>query len=157
MKDIKKLVISILIPLAVGSISSFFTMSSIPTWYNALTKPTLSPPNWVFAPVWTLLYILMGVSLYLIWKKGFGKKQVKTAVYLFSIQLLLNFLWTFIFFGLKNMPFAFIEIVVLWFMILVTIIKFYKISRQSAYQLIPYILWVSFASYLNISIFLLNA
>lgn len=156
MKDLKKLAISIIIPLAVGFLASFFTMNSIPSWYNSLIKPSLSPPNWAFAPAWTLLYILMGISLYIVWRKGFNNKT-KAAIYIFSAQLLLNFFWTFIFFGLKNMLVAFVEIIVLWIMILVTILKFHKISRQAAYLLIPYIIWVSFAAYLNLAIFLANA
>ncbi len=155
MKDFKKLAISIVIPLIIGFLSSFFTMNSIPTWYNSLIKPSLTPPNWVFFPAWTILYILMGISLYLVWRKGFNKKT-KTAIYFFSTQLLLNFLWTFLFFGLKQLFIASLEIVVLWILILVTIIKFYKVSKTAAYLLIPYILWVTFASYLSFSVFLLN-
>lgn len=155
MKNLLKLAISIIIPLLVGIISSFFTMNSIPTWYASLAKPALNPPNWVFAPAWTTLYILMGISLYLIWKRGFNDKT-KTAIYLFSAQLLLNFSWTFLFFGLKSILTAFVEIAVLWVMILITILKFYKISRQAAYLLIPYIFWVSFAAYLNLAVLLLN-
>jgi len=155
MKNLPKLVISIIIPLAVGFISSFFTRDSISAWYDQLAKPALSPPNWIFFPVWTLLYVLMGVSLYLVWRKGFNNKT-KTAIYIFSAQLLLNFLWTFLFFGLKSMFVAFAEIVVLWVMILVTIVRFYRISKEAAYLLIPYIIWVSFASYLNLATFLVN-
>jgi len=155
MKNLPKLAISIIIPLAVGFISSFFTRDSIPTWYNTLVKPALSPPNWIFFPVWTLLYVMMGVSLYLVWRKGFNNKT-KTAIYIFSAQLLLNFLWTFLFFGLKSMLPAFVEIVVLWVMILITIVRFYRISKEAAYLLIPYIIWVSFASYLNLATFLVN-
>ena len=155
MKNLPKLAIAIIIPLAVGFISSFFTMDSIPTWYSTLVKPALNPPNWIFFPVWTLLYVMMGISFYLVWRKGFNNKT-KTAIYLFSTQLLLNFLWTFIFFGLKLMLLAFVEIVILWVMILITILRFYKISKGAAYLLIPYIVWVSFASYLNLAIFLVN-
>lgn len=155
MKNLPKLAISIIIPLAVGFISSFFTRNSIPTWYSTLVKPALSPPNWIFFPVWTLLYVMMGVSLYLVWRKGFGNKT-KTAIYLFSAQLLLNFLWTFLFFGLKSMLLAFAGIIVLWIMILITIVRFYRISKEAAYLLIPYIIWVSFASYLNLATFLVN-
>jgi benzodiazapine receptor len=151
-----KLTISILIPLIVGFTSSLFTMNSIPTWYQTLVKPSLNPPNWIFAPVWTLLYILIGVSLYLVWKKGFKNKKVRIGIYLFSVQLILNFLWTFLFFGLRFPSIASMEIVALWIFILLTIIKFYKVSKIAAYMLIPYILWVSFASYLSFSVFLLN-
>ena len=155
MKNLPKLAISIIIPLAVGSISSFFTMDSIPTWYSMLAKPALNPPNWIFFPVWTLFYVMMGVSLYFVWRKGFNNKT-KTAIYVFFAQLLLNFLWTFLFFGLKSTLLAFAEIIVLWVMILVTILRFYRISKEAAYLLIPYIAWVSFASYLNLATFLVN-
>jgi tryptophan-rich sensory protein len=155
MKNLPRLAISIIIPLAVGVVSSFFTRNSIPTWYSTLAKPALNPPNWIFFPVWTLLYVMMGVSLYFVWRKGFNN-ETKTAIYVFSAQLLLNFLWTFLFFGLKSILLAFAEIIVLWIMILVTILRFYKISKGAAYLLIPYIIWVSFASYLNLAIFLVN-
>lgn len=154
--DFKKLITSIAVPLIVGFLSSFFTINSIPTWYQTLTKPMLTPPNWLFAPAWTIIYILIGVSLYFVWIKGFKNKKVKTAIYFFSVQLILNFFWTFLFFGLKSPFIASMEIVALWILILLTIIKFYKISKMAAYMLIPYILWVSFASYLSFSVFLLN-
>jgi tryptophan-rich sensory protein len=156
MIEFKKLIISILIPLLVGGISSIFTINSIPNWYSALAKPGLTPPNWLFGPAWILLYILMGISLYLVWKKGFRNKKVKIGIYFFSAQLILNFLWTALFFGAKNPLFASIEIVFLWVTILITIIKFYKVSKEAAYLLIPYILWVTFASYLSFSVFFLN-
>lgn len=153
----KKLIISILIPLFIGAISSYFTMNSIPTWYANLAKSALTPPNWLFGPAWTVLYILMGISLYLVWSKIIQNKRVKKALTFFSIQLALNFFWTIIFFGLKQPLYAFIEIVALWIFIFITIIKFHRISRQASYLLIPYILWVSFAAYLNLSVLLLNA
>ncbi|MGB3345786.1 MAG: TspO/MBR family protein [Candidatus Humimicrobiia bacterium] len=158
MKRIKilKLVISILVCQVAGLIGSLFTLSSISTWYAQLEKPTFNPPNWVFAPVWTLLFLLMGISLYLIVSKGVENKKVKTALSIFVIQLTLNMLWSFLFFGLQSLLYAFIEIIILGLAILLTIISFYKISKTAAYLLLPYVLWVSFAAVLNFSILILN-
>jgi len=152
MKKIWKLVISILIPFLASAIGGLFTASSVSTWYVELTKPSFNPPSWIFGPVWTILYLLMGISLYLVWIK----KYDKPAFVVFGVQLVLNALWSILFFGLKVPLYAFIEIVFLWVAILMTIIYFYRINRTSAYLLIPYILWVSFAAVLNLSIFLLN-
>ncbi len=156
MKKFIKLVIAILISLMAGVIGSFFTFDSIEDWYQFLDKPVLNPPNWIFGPVWVLLYILMGIALYLVWRKDFSKKEVKIAIGLFSIQLVLNAFWSIIFFGLQNPFLAFLEIIVLWILILLTTNKFYLISKSAGYLLIPYIIWVSFAVYLNVSIWLLN-
>jgi translocator protein len=154
MKDFFKLVVAIVLCQLAGIIGSVFTISSISSWYAELSKPFFSPPNWVFFPVWISLYLLMGISLYLVWKKGW--KENKKALSFFGIQLFLNALWSPIFFGLKNPLLAFIEIIFLWLAILLTIIHFYKVSKPAAYLLIPYILWVSFAALLNFFIFLLN-
>ena len=152
MKKIWKLIISIFLPFLASVIGGFFTTSSVSTWYLDLIKPSFNPPSWVFGPVWTLLYLLMGVSLYLVWIKKFDKN----AFTFFGIQLGLNALWSFLFFGIKFPSFAFIEIIFLWVAILITIIYFYRINKTSAYLLIPYILWVSFAAILNFSIMILN-
>lgn len=151
-----KLIIAILICQLAGFIGSIFTTHSVTTWYATIEKPFFNPPNWVFAPVWTTLFVLMGVSLYLVWKKGLKTKRVKTALIIFSIQLVLNILWSIIFFGLKSPFYAFLEITMLWTAILLTIFKFYKVSKTAAYLLIPYILWVSFAAVLNFSIVVMN-
>jgi len=151
-----KLVIAIVASQLAGLIGSVFTISAIPTWYAAIQKPSFSPPNWIFGPAWTTLYLLMGVAAFLVWRHGFERKEVKTALTIFGGQLVLNTLWSIIFFGLHNPLWAFIEIIVLWLAILGTIIVFYKISRPAAYLLLPYILWVSFASVLNFSILILN-
>lgn len=151
-KNIIKLIISIIICQLAGIIGSFFNIKSIPNWYASLTKPSFNPPNWVFAPVWTFLFLLIGISLYLVWTKGFTKQ----ALIFFSIQLILNILWSALFFGLRNPFLAFIEIIILWTFILLTIISFYKISETAGILLIPYILWVSFAAVLNFSIYILN-
>jgi len=151
------LLISIIICEAAGLIGSVFTSSAIPTWYAALAKPGFNPPNWVFAPVWAILFLLMGISLYLVWVKGTNAKRAKPALIIFFAQLVLNILWTILFFGLQLPLAAFIEIVILWLFILWAIIRFYQLSKPAAYLLIPYILWVSFAATLNFSIFVLNS
>ncbi|MBW3022657.1 tryptophan-rich sensory protein [Candidatus Woesearchaeota archaeon] len=155
-KNIIMLVISLAVCQLAGFIGSIFNVSSIPTWYETLNKPSFNPPNWIFAPVWTTLFVLMGISLYLVWSKGLKKKGVKSAVYVFGGQLALNTLWSILFFGLRSPTLAFVEIIILWLAILWTIIKFYKISKTAAYLLIPYIAWVSFAVLLNFVFVLLN-
>ena len=154
MKKIFKFIASIVITQLAGILGSLFTITNVNSWFSTINKPFFNPPNWLFGPVWTLLYLLMGISLYLVWSKGF--KKHKTAIYIFGIQLILNSLWSILFFGLKSPLFAFIEIIFLWAAILLSIIKFYKISKPAAYLLIPYILWVSFAAVLNLAIVLLN-
>ncbi|MCX6163393.1 MAG: tryptophan-rich sensory protein [Ignavibacteriae bacterium] len=138
-----------------GIIGSLFTVSSIPIWYATLNKPAFNPPNWIFAPVWISLYILMGISFYLIWIKS-DVQNFGFLLSVFLLQLVLNAFWTIIFFGLKSPLFAFIEIVVLWLVILFCIILFYRVSKISSYLLIPYLLWVSFAAVLNFSLWKLN-
>ena len=152
--NIKKLVISLIIPFIASLIGSLFTSSEISTWYLTLTKPSFNPPNWIFGPVWTVLYLLMGISLYFIWINK--SKLKKIAITVFGVQLGLNALWSILFFGLKQPLLAFIEIIFLWFTILLTIIYFYRIDKKSAYLLIPYIAWVTFAAVLNFSIAMLN-
>lgn len=154
--NILKLVISVGICFLVGFIGSALTLPSIPTWYATLNKPIFSPPNWIFGPVWTFLYLLMGISLYIIWNKNLKSKNKDRAVKLFTLQLILNLLWSLVFFGLHQPLLAFITIVILWISIFVTIKYFYRISKLGAYLLIPYILWVSFASLLNLFIVGLN-
>ena len=140
----------------VGIAATPFTTAGIYTWYNRIIKPSFQPPNWVFGPVWTILYALMGIAAYLVWEKGWEKREVKAALGIFGIQLILNFFWSLIFFGNKAFGWAFVEILFLWVFIALTIWKFYKISKTAAYLLIPYILWVSFASVLNGAIWWLN-
>jgi benzodiazapine receptor len=152
--NIYKLIASIAICLIVGFLGSIFTTKSIPAWYKKLKKPSFNPPNWIFGPVWTTLYVLMGISFYIVWNKNAVGSNV--AIIIFLIQLFLNFLWSLLFFGLKKPFYAFIEIVVLWILILINIIYFFRIAPVSAYLLIPYIFWVSFAAILNYKIFRLN-
>ena len=156
MRDFSKLIISVTVCELIGLLSTPFTISSIPTWYAGLIKPFFSPPNWIFGPVWTTLYFLMGVSVYLVWRKGIQNKEIKIAIYYFLTQLLFNFLWSVIFFGLRLPLVAFIDIIALFAAIILTMMKFYKISKVSLYLLIPYLLWVSFATILNGAIVLLN-
>ena len=152
--DYSKLLPAVVICQLAGIIGSIFTMEAIPTWYATLVKPSFVPPNWLFAPVWTALYLMMGVALYLVvLKKG---KAVDLAVKIFGVQLSLNILWSFIFFGQRNPMLAFFEIILLWLAILLTIVKFDKVSRPAALLMVPYLLWVTFAAYLNYSIWLLN-
>jgi translocator protein len=151
-----KLIVAIIVCQLAGFIGSFFTISSVSTWYLTLNKPFFNPPSWLFGPVWITLYLLMGISLYLVWNRGINGKTSRIAITFFSIQLILNSLWSILFFGLKSPLYAFMEIIFLWAAILLTIIYFNRISKPASYLLIPYILWVSFAAVLNLSIFILN-
>lgn len=151
-----KLFISIVLCLAIGGVSGYFTSSEIQTWYVTLNKPSFNPPNWIFAPVWTTLYFLMGISLWLVWKSN-AKPSIKNkAIFFFVIQLILNFFWSIIFFSLHQLGFALAEIILMWIFILISIMAFYPISKIAAYLLIPYLCWVSFASVLNFAIWKLN-
>ena len=155
-KDIAIALLFVIVCLSAGILGSFSTASNIPTWYAAINKPSFNPPNYLFGPVWTFLYISMGVAAFLVWKKGFEKKEVKFALGLFAIQLALNAAWSPLFFGLHWLLISFIEIVVMWGFILWTLLRFYRISVPAGLLLVPYILWVSFASVLNFSIWWLN-
>ncbi len=177
--NILKLLASIVVCLFAGYIGSIFTAPAIGGWYKTLVKPVFNPPNWIFAPVWTILFILMGISLYLVWNKNFeiknefknknlkacnflsekfwkGDWQKANIIIIFAVQLFLNILWSVIFFGRHLPGVAFFELIALWFSILYTIINFYRVSKTAAYLLLPYILWVSFAGFLNLFIWILN-
>ena len=151
-----RLIIAIGVSLLAGVVGSFFTTPSIAGWYAGIVKPALNPPAWVFGPVWTTLFALMGIAAFLVWKKGLDRRDVKIALGIFLGQLALNTLWSIIFFGLHSPGGALIEIAFLWLAILATIIAFAKISKPAAWLLAPYILWVSFAMYLNYVIWALN-
>lgn len=155
MKNYLKLIISVSIPLLIGFAGSFFTSSSVSTWYTTLNKPTFNPPGWIFGPVWTLLYIIIWVSFYFVWKVDFKKKN-KQAVGIYSLQLFLNLIWSFLFFWLQNSFASLIEIIILWCAILANMIVFYRIEKMAGLLLLPYLLWVSFATILNYSILVLN-
>ncbi len=156
MPDWIGLVVAVVIAECAGIIGSAFTIPSIPTWYAGLAKPVLNPPSWVFGPVWTTLYALMGIGAFLVWRRGVQRREVKVALAIFAGQLVLNTLWSMIFFGLHAPGAAFVEIVLLWLAILATVIAFARVSKTAAWLLAPYLLWVSFASYLNFAIWMLN-
>ena len=151
-----KLTISVLACLAVGGISGYLTTSEITTWYATLHKPSFNPPNYLFAPVWTTLYILMAISFWLIWKSDTSKDLKNKAMLFFCIQLALNFFWSIIFFNLHQPGYAFAEIILMWIFIFLSMYAFHPISKTAAYLLIPYLCWVSFAAVLNYSIWQLN-
>ncbi|MGW9684161.1 TspO/MBR family protein [Flagellimonas sp. 2504JD1-5] len=155
-KKIINIGIAITICLLIGFLSSFATQSSVNDWYTTLSKPSFNPPNSIFAPVWTILYVLMGISAGIVWSKGFHHLWVKTALYHFGFQLLLNALWSIVFFGLKSPFWALMVILALLTLIILTMKWFKVVSKLAAYLLIPYLLWVSFAMVLNYNIWLLN-
>lgn len=155
-KKLTYIAISVTICLIIGFLSGFATQSSVNDWYISLNKPGFNPPNWIFGPVWTLLYILMGIAAGIVWAKGFYHIWVKTALYNFGFQLLFNALWSVVFFGFKNPFWALLVILVLLALILLTIKWFNVVSRTAAYLLIPYFLWVCFATILNYKIWEMN-
>jgi len=155
-RNIVKLLVSIVACQGAGVIGSVFTTPAIPNWYAAIEKPAFTPPSWLFAPAWITLYLLMAIAAFLIWRKGLGEEGVKTALVIFLVQLVLNALWSVVFFGLQSPLYGMVVILLLWVAILLTIIKFFKLSTAAGALLLPYILWVSFASILNISIWVLN-
>ena len=155
MKNSLKLLLCIIIPLGIGAVSGIATASSIDAWYVNIEKPSFNPPNYLFGPVWTTLYILMGISFYMILQSQKNELRTK-AIAIFCIQLFLNFWWSFIFFKFQLLGFAFIEIILIWLSIAAMIIVFFEINKTAALLQIPYLLWVSFASVLNGTIWLLN-
>jgi len=154
--EIIKLIFSILVCQFAGFIGSFFTFPSIPTWYKNLKKPSFAPPNWVFAPVWVTLYTLMGISLFIVLRADLGNLSVQLALLIFGIQLALNVLWSFVFFRLRSLLGGLVTIAVLWIAIFLTILSFLNISLLAGLLLVPYIIWSSFAAFLNYSILVLN-
>ncbi len=151
-----KLLASLAVVLAAGGIGSLATMRAIPTWYQTLTKPPFNPPGWLFGPAWTLLYLLMAVAAWLVWKQGMGAAGVKLALAAFLLQLVLNALWSVLFFGLRSPLAGLVDISVLWLAILATIVLFFRVSVPAGILLLPYIAWVSFAAVLNAAILRLN-
>ena len=154
-KVIASLLICLMLPLIIGGISGYATSSSIQGWYETLHKPAFNPPNYLFGPVWTFLYILMGVSLFLIWSRGKGTNRTE-ALIVFAVQLTLNFLWSFLFFKFNLIGIALLDILMILISIVLMIMFFSRISKISAYLQIPYLLWVTFATILNGAIWLLN-
>ena len=155
-RELPKIAAAVVVSELAGVIGAVFTTPAIPTWYAGLVKPALNPPSWVFAPVWTTLYLLMGVASYLVWRKGWHRASVKVALGVFAGQLLLNILWSLVFFGLHNINAGLVCIAALWMFILATMMAFARVSKPSMWLLVPYLLWVSFASYLNYSLLMLN-
>lgn len=151
-----KLLTSIAAPQAAGGIGALFTTTGMDGWYRSIEKPSFNPPSWVFGPVWITLYVLMGISAFLVWRKGWSRRGVKPALGVFGAQLAVNTLWSYAFFGRHSIGGALAVIIVLWGLILLTMIEFFRISRSAGILLIPYFLWVSFAAVLNYSIFVLN-
>lgn len=151
-----KLAVSILVCQCAGIIGSLFTRPAIPTWYATLEKPPFTPPNGVFSPVWIMLFALMGIALFLVWRIGLKEKEVRIALGLFGAQLIFNIVWSLLFFGLRSPLAGLIDIAVLWIAIVLTIFYFIKISRASGLLLLPYLAWVSFALVLNVSIWRMN-
>jgi tryptophan-rich sensory protein len=159
MNKYTRILIVVVTCLAIGYFSGMATQSSIKTWFPTLIKPSFNPPNWVFAPVWSMLYIMMGIAAGMVWNRleyTMDKELVKKSLVFFAIQLGLNALWSVLFFGLRNPMLALIEIVLLWLMIYETYIKFGKIDKIAGYLFLPYLAWVSFATVLNASIWWLN-
>ena len=156
MKNIPSLIVCVIICLAVGGLAGFATQSSVTTWFTTLNKPFFNPPSWLFGPVWTTLYILMGVALWLVWNAPETHPQRKNGIIIFAIQLIFNFLWSFLFFGMRNPLFALFDIVLMLITITLTIIIFRKINTKTTPLLVPYLAWVSFATLLNVSIWWLN-
>lgn len=150
-----KLLISIVLPLLIGAIAGIFTAQAIPEWYATLNQPSFNPPGWIFGPVWTILYIVMGFSLFLIWKLEPGKER-NQAMLIYFVQLLFNFGWSFFFFYFQMIGVALVEIIVLWLTIVLMLTRFYKLKPLAAYLNIPYLLWVTFATVLNAAYFFLN-
>lgn len=162
-RDIIRLAISITLPLAAGALGAIFTAESISSWYQTIEKPWFTPPSWLFGPAWTILYVLMGVALFLVWKRiaatadGMKSRRVMLPFVIFGAQLALNVLWSFLFFGLRSPQLAFAEIMMLLASIALTIAVFSKVSKLAASLLLPYVAWVTFASVLNFQIWVLNA
>ncbi len=155
-KDILTLVAAVAICQAAGAIGAIFTSSSVGTWYVGLSKPSFNPPNWVFGPVWTTLYALMGIAAWQVWRSGRGRRSAGAALLVFAVQLVLNTAWSILFFGLRSPGAAFAELVLLWIAIVATMTLFLRISIAAGALLVPYLLWVSFAAVLNYSLWQLN-
>ncbi len=155
-REVPMLIGSILIPLVIGYLGAIVTLSQISTWYSTLSKPWWSPPNWLFGPVWTTLYLLMGVALFLVWREGWHRRDVRFAILIFGVQLVISLLWSVAFFSFHSLFGSFIIVMLLWLAILANIIAFLIISKWAGFLLVPYIVWVSIASYLNYSVYLLN-
>lgn len=155
-RDLLALAVSLAACFAAAGLGSLATAPRIPNWYADLDKPAWTPPGWVFGPVWSVLYLMMAVAAWLVWRNSAGRER-RLPLGLFAVQLVLNCLWSFLFFGLQNPLAALIEIGLLWAAILATAVAFRPRSRLAAMLLVPYLAWVSFAAVLNFAIWRLNA
>jgi tryptophan-rich sensory protein len=155
-REIPKLIASVFIVFLAGSVGNLVTLPQITTWYVTLAKPSWTPPNDWFGPIWSILYVLIGIALFLVWRQGLNRRDVRFAILIFAVQLVLNILWSLVFFGLQSILGGFIIIFVLWIAILANMIAFYVISKPAGYLFIPYLIWVTIASYLNYSVLMLN-
>lgn len=156
MKKAFKLIVALVLTQLAGVIGGFFTKMSVDTWYQALAKPFFTPPAWLFAPVWISLYLAMGIAFFLVWDSSFKKAAKKKALSLFLLQLIFNAAWPGVFFGMRNLGLSFVVIIILWTLVLLTIKEFYRLIKVTVYFLLPYFIWVSFATLLNLSILILN-
>jgi len=155
-KRILGLLFAVLLLELAGAFGSLSAIKEIPVWYASLNKPGFTPPDWAFAPIWLTLYALMGIAAFLVYEKGFGKKKVKIALNAFALQLSLNLLWSLMFFGMHQILFGLVDVAILFVAISFTMANFYKVSKTSAFLLVPYLAWVAIATVLNLSVFLLN-
>lgn len=156
MQNAIRLFVSVTAPLVVGGLSGIATARSVSDWYPTLRKPVFNPPSWVFGPVWTALYALMGIALYIVWRHGWDRPEVRWAMALFAVQLVLNGLWSILFFGMRAPGLAFLEIVLLWLAVAATVFAFWQTTPRAGTLMVPYLAWVSFAAVLNGSIWWLN-
>ena len=154
--DLSRLAICVGAVLLASAVGSFATVRAIPTWYKGLAKPSFNPPEWLFGPAWTVLYLMIAVAAWLVWKQGIGAAGVKLALVVFLVQLILNTLWSILFFGLRSPLAGLVDIIVLWLAILATVVLFFRVSMPAGILLLPYIVWVSFAALLNAAILRLN-
>lgn len=151
-----KIIIAVVTCLLIGFLSSFATTEALKEWYPSLVKPSFNPPSEVFGPVWTILYILMGLAVALVWQSGWNKEIVQNAVMIFIAQLVLNGVWSMVFFGMRSIGGALFIIIILWFLIFLCIRRFLPINRWAGILMVPYLIWVTFALLLNASIYYLN-
>lgn len=156
LRSIGVLIVAVLLPLVVGILGSFSTIDSVRDWYPTLVRPSFAPPSWVFGPVWTALYVMMGVASWLVWRRGLTRPEVRRALVLYSVQLGFNLAWSLVFFGLRRPFAALIDIVVLFALIAITTLRFVVVSRPAALLLLPYLAWVGFATALNAGFWWLN-
>ena len=154
-KSVKYLILCLAVPLAAGGLSSFLTRDSMEQ-FQKLNKPPLTPPGWLFPVVWTVLFLMMGLASYLVWRSDGPRHTVRGALTLYGIQLGFNFFWTILFFNMDRYLFAFFWLIALEILILATVVRFYRLSRTAGYLMVPYLLWVAFAGYLNFGVYLMN-